>query len=852
MDKMGPFAQTIMNQKYAHDLEEGKETWEQIAARVSKHVMKSVGAGRAFGKEIEQLIASRKFMPGGRYLYAAGRQFHQVQNCLLLKADDSREGWADLMQKATMALMTGAGIGVVYSALRHEGAPIRKTGGVATGPIALAQMVNEAGRGIMQGGSRRSAIWAGLHWNHPDIHKFIQLKNWRQEVVDLKEKDYNFPATMDGTNISVILDDAFFKAYGDDKHKNHSLAHSVYWAVVKQMLKTAEPGFSVDVGVNAGEHLRNAPVVADTYVLTSNGYRRVGDIVGHSIEVWTGQQWSKTVFKKTAVQTPVVTVTMTGRKEITCDPTHPFILADGERVPAGRLRHGQKLAMNLGLQPHGLANPNAYLLGAIYGDGSFSGNKVKTAKPQRAELPLCGDKEGLLQVILASDLQPTSHNHDSRGILRLYYSRNELFGSRSKREFPSDVYGWDSESRLAFLAGLSDTDGNDHGGLLRISSIHQDFLRGVGRIAESVGLTAIINKGSAGKYIGTPTWMLIIRGELTKIPTHRLKLKNTQETKFEVLSVEDSGLADVFCCDVGVPEHSFQAEGILISNCTEVTSHDDSDICNLGSINMAKIDSLEEMERAVELGTAFLMAGTVYSDVPYAKVDQVRTKNRRLGLGLMGLHEWLLKRGKKYGPDAELEEYLKIYAKSGEFAKKYAEEWSLSVPVKTRAIAPTGTIGIVAETTTGIEPIFCVAYKRRYLKGDVVHYQYVVDPCAQRLVDSGISPDAIEDAYSLAEDVERRVAFQAWVQRYVDHSISSTINLPSWGSELNNDNRVQDFGNMLIKYLPELRGTTVYPDGARGGQPLTPVKYTTAMRHIGEVFIEQADVCDISKGGSCG
>jgi hypothetical protein len=58
---------------------------------------------------------------------------------------------------------------------------------------------------------------------------------------------------MDGTNISVILDDDFFAAYGDEKHKlQHSLAHTVYWAVVSQMRKTAEPGFSVDVGVECG------------------------------------------------------------------------------------------------------------------------------------------------------------------------------------------------------------------------------------------------------------------------------------------------------------------------------------------------------------------------------------------------------------------------------------------------------------------------------------------------------------------------------------------------------------------------------------------------------------------------
>ena len=292
----------------------------------------------------------------------------------------------------------------------------------------------------------------------------------------------------------------------------------------------------------------------------------------------------------------------------------------------------------------------------------------------------------------------------------------------------------------------------------------------------------------------------------------------------------------------------------LRNACTEICSEDDSDVCNLGSINLARIDSLEEMKGVVEAAIAFLLAGTVYSDVPYTKVDMVRTKNRRLGLGLMGIHEWLLVRGKKYGPDEELDKYLEIYATSTKVAHSYSDKWDLSKSVKTRAIAPTGTIGILAETTTGIEPIFCAAFKRRYLKGNTWNYQYVLDPTAKRLIEEkGVNPDNIEDAYVLAEDVERRLAFQAHIQKYVDHGISSTINLPQWGTELNSKDTIQKFGKILLKYLPQLRGMTVYPDGARSGQPLSPVKWATAAKHLGEIFVEQQDICEISgKGGSCG
>jgi ribonucleoside-diphosphate reductase alpha chain len=127
----------------------------------------------------------------------------------------------------------------------------------------------------------------------------------------------------------------------------------------------------------------------------------------------------------------------------------------------------------------------------------------------------------------------------------------------------------------------------------------------------------------------------------------------------------------------------------------------------------------------------------------------------------------------------------------------------------------------------------------------------VIDPTAKRIIETGVDSERIEDAYSL--DFETRVKFQAFIQKYVDHGISSTINLPSWGSETNNSGLIQEYGEILLKYLPDLRGITCYPDGARGGQPLTPVKYRTAISHVGKELVEETiDVCDLTKGGSCG
>ena len=116
------------------------------------------------------------------------------------------------------------------------------------------------------------------------------------------------------------------------------------------------------------------------------------------------------------------------------------------------------------------------------------------------------------------------------------------------------------------------------------------------------------------------------------------------------------------------------------------------------------------------------------------------------------------------------------------------------------------------------------------------------------LIKDGINPDKIETAYALSKDYEKRIKFQADIQDYVDMSISSTINLPSWGGKENNDALVGSFAKTLSQYAPRLRGFTCYPDGSRGGQPLTEVPYEEAIKHKGVVY-EENNQC---REGVCG
>jgi ribonucleoside-diphosphate reductase alpha chain len=147
--------------------------------------------------------------------------------------------------------MTGGGIGIDYSILRASGKPITKTGGTSSGPIALMNMINEIGRNVMQGGSRRSAIYASLNWQHEDISAFLDTKNWPQVIKDLKANDFNFPANLDMTNISVNYDDAWL-------NKDMRSVDPLFLRNCYQAMSTGEPGFSFNFGDKQNETLRNA------------------------------------------------------------------------------------------------------------------------------------------------------------------------------------------------------------------------------------------------------------------------------------------------------------------------------------------------------------------------------------------------------------------------------------------------------------------------------------------------------------------------------------------------------------------------------------------------------------------
>lgn len=407
------FCEAIFKNKYKH---EKANTWEEL----SRTLVEDVCSGILTEEEIEELIqyhSEMKWIAGGRYLYYAGRLNKFFNNCYLLKACvDNREDWANLSWKSESCLMTGGGIGIDYSVYRPKGSLIKRTGGFASGTVSKMEMINEIGRRVMQGGSRRSAIYASLNWRHGDVESFLHAKDWYNIPINgaydeegnvmtigkMKELDFNYPAPLDMTNVSLNYDNEFLEY--------------IYEIPFDELLKI---------------------------------YKEKG---------------KKGIFELPIIKLPVTFVE--------------------------NCRQALKT-----------------------GEPGFSFN---------------------------------------------------------------------------FFEKVLET------------------------------------------------------------------LRNA---------------------------------------CTEVTSEDDSDVCNLASLNMSRIKTIEEFSRIAYLVSKFLVCGTLKADLPYQKVKEIREKNRRLGLGLMGIHEWLLSRGYKYEVVPELHNWLKEYKDNSELgANKLCDELKISRPAAYRAIAPTGKI----------------------------------------------------------------------------------------------------------------------------------------------------------------
>jgi len=280
--------------------------------------------------------------------------------------------------------------------------------------------------------------------------------------------------------------------------------------------------------------------------------------------------------------------------------------------------------------------------------------------------------------------------------------------------------------------------------------------------------------------------------------------------------------------------------------------------CNLGSINLIRMaDSRgaidwDHLEKTVCAAVRFLDDVIDCNNYPLKKIEEMTHGNRKIGLGVMGWAELLFARGVRYGSRESLElaervmsfiqrvgheESERLAEARGSFPNWKGSMWEKSGrPMRNATvttIAPTGTISLIAECSSGIEPVFALAFRRKAFDNDTLIYvnAYLEDalsrlgePSAgvlEQVLTHGTLTEAdvprqMKEIFVTAHDIPFRehVEMQAAFQKYTDNAVSKTINMP-------NSAAIDDVKQAyLLSYNSGCKGITIYRDRCKETQVL--------------------------------
>jgi ribonucleoside-diphosphate reductase alpha chain len=486
-------------------------------------------------------------------------------------------------------------------------------------------------------------------------------------------------------------------------------------------------------------------------------------------------------------------------------------------------------------------------------------------------------------------------------LARLFLERHGVSQERKLAGVPPSVLSGSEDLQRGFLQALFTADGQVGGRIakgvsVRLTSISLPLLRDVQRVLLNFGIVSRLyanrhpartkefpdGRGGLREYECQPDHDLVIaRANLPRFAREIGFLRSRKQRRLtEVCSLysrgpygepfvarfkalEPEGVAPVF--DLKEPlSHSFVANGIVVHNCGEQPLLP-FEACNLGSVNVAKIVRerggqpeihWDELERVARLAVRFLDDVIEVNPYPLPQIDVMVKANRRIGLGVMGWADLLFTLGIPYDSDQALDLAGRLMAfieeKAHDQSAKLAEErgpfpnWSRSIYRSGRSlrnstvttIAPTGTISMIAGCSSGIEPVFALAFEHRVKGPDGERVLPFVSETFERLGRQrgfysealmaevarrgslhGLAgvPDDARAVFKTAHEIDYtwHVRHQAAFQRHTDNGVSKTINLPR---EATTDDVANAY---LFAWEEGCLGITVFRDGCKGSQVLT-------------------------------
>lgn len=878
-----PNALKVIEKRYLRRNEKGQviETPQEMLLRVATNIgMIDHKIYQEPMKQVEKLIldfynimACGDFYPNSPTLMNAGTSVQQLSACFVLPIEDNMEGIFDSLKHTALVHKSGGGTGFSFSRLRPQNDIVSSTGGEASGPISFMRIFNSATEEVKQGGKRRGANMGILRVDHPDILEFITCK-------DTEGKMNNF-------NISVAVTAEFMQALQAGKNyklynpKDGSIAgeleaKEVFEKIVYQAWKNGEPGVIFIDKINEanptphiGEIESTNPCVAgDTWVLTDEGPTQVSEILGQPKLVGLNGHFYKTTetgFFKTGIKKLIRIETDRGY-ELKVTKDHLIRIASkitGHEIyeewkPAGELKTGDKIILsnNRTIQWQGKGELHqGYLLGCFLGDGTCKENSVHDLAERYGIYP--GNKK------LNTNVEKTSYEFYQGFLKGLFETGGTILETQEKdvsvRLGQKDLNCLKVVQRMLHRMGIASTIYQN-----RKSEDSKSMPDGKGKLSQydiEPGHELVISQDNVSYFAS-----VIGFGSATKQNKLAEKLKsykrelNREPFTAVVSAIVESKQEEVY--DVQVPGvNAFDANGIYVHNCGEQPLLP-FESCNLGSINLEKfVDNGEldyqRLEEVVEKSVHFLDNVIDANNYPIPQIEELTKGNRKIGLGVMGWANALILMGIPYNSLKAIQKAKEIMKfidnkakkasrnlaqKRGPFPNFKGSIYDLNgeKPIRNATvttIAPTGSISMIANTSSGIEPLFGVVYKSFRADSEFVEANSLFEKVAkdrgfwsedlpEKILEAGTVkgiaeiPEDIQNLFVTSGEISAdwHIKMQAAFQAYCDNAVSKTINFA-------NDATQEDIKEAyLLAYKLNCKGLTVYRDGSREVQVLNKGK----------------------------
>ena len=836
-DTLPPISHEIWDMKYRFKTADGtpidttiEDTWRRIAGALAEVEAEPALWEDRFYRALEDF----KFLPAGRITAGAGTgRSVTLFNCFVMgTVPDDMGGIFDGLKEAALTMQQGGGIGYDFSTLRPKGAEVKGVAADASGPLTFMDVWDGMCRTIMSAGSRRGAMMGTMRCDHPDVEDFIEAKKDPARL-----RMFNLSVLITDPFMDAVKADGPWELVFSGKVYKTLQARDLWNKIMRNTYDFAEPGVIFIDRINKANNLSycetiaatNPCVPAGTQILTKQGWWAIDEVVGREVETWNGIEWSPVTPAVTGRDQQLVTVKLSDGRELTCTPAHRFVLQDQTRRNASDLRVGDKLVSGRWPVIKGHVD---YTL--AYDQGFFSGDGTEKKDGQQY-IYLYGDKKQL-EVELAGALSRGEYAITG-GYEGTDLTQTKVYLNYGKRMFLPKSFvpsaEWDIESRLRWLEGVCDSDGcayrSYNSVLVQISAKNRDFLRDIMLMLNTLGIGSNLSEMKDYWRLGISASNVARLQDLGFAPK-RLDISGNNPQRecarfARVVSVEVlNKIADKVFCFTENRRHMGVFNGVLTGQCGEQPLPPYG-ACLLGSINMPTLVSgaftddaamdVAALEDLVRLAVRMMDNVVDASRFPLPAQEVEARAKRRIGLGVTGLADALLMVGLRYGsPEAaaQTEKWMHAIARASYLASVDLAKEKGAFPlfdadaylasgnmmqmdadvrdaIRTHgirnalltSIAPTGTISLYAgNVSSGIEPVFAYAYTRKVLQKDGSRTEEAVVDYAVRLWRQLKGETALPDYFVNAQTLAPldHVRMQAAAQKWIDSSISKTINCP--------------------------------------------------------------------------